>query len=707
MHFNKDVKLKSYIICLAIVFCYCLSTVTSGQVSKSIIQQNSRQVFKQGLKLFYSHYYDIAISKFIEVLKKDKNLIIAKKFLGFSLYYSGRVQEAINIWDDLLEQDNFEDPYLVSLIRHLKYSLTNKKPDIFDLKYQYVRTIKPTTNFQYEHLLYLEYLPNGLIALLANQKNEQGNIILLNSNGEYIKNYRKWYNKFIHPTSIHVSSNNNLWVTDMELEYVHRIPLKDVKQKTLFSWLHKGFGSKGIQAKQFLGASSACSMGEYLYVVDYGNNRILKIKEDDHDNFYYFPSKNNDYQLKGPYGIECVDGKSLYVSEPSEGRLVHLDNSGNFLSYVGESLFTQPRNIQKSHFEDVLLVSDFEKGLFIWNTKNNKHRLINQYQDENKSIRFKNVISATLGPLNNLLIGDYGANHLVELQPAYSIYNTLNILVKKIDLSSYPVVAVLLDVKNSLFESMSNLQAKDFVVRENNVIISKIDIDYLNFYQEHSSTIILLENTPKIKELDVSIRKNMNFFFNNMQSLDKVQIAYYNHTQQKVTGGFISSAKELKSSLYEVLNKVKKEDVYSGLSTSLVQSTVDLLSRKGKRSIIWITTQQFDLKDISTQRVIQFAKAHHVNIHVIDYRSKYTTDQKTEWLKQFVKDSGGIYYLGYSNEVQEIYSKVQKNLNPEILLSYDTKLDKKIYDDIYNVVSIHLNTPNKEGATKIGYFLDE
>jgi DNA-binding beta-propeller fold protein YncE len=79
-----------------------------------------------------------------------------------------------------------------------------------------------------------------------------------------------------------------------------------------------------------------CDQSFYVYVVDWGNKRVLKFKERFDFTSYFLTVFSSGRELVEPEKIAVSDAGNLYITDLSNDYVVSLDSFGEFETYIGE-----------------------------------------------------------------------------------------------------------------------------------------------------------------------------------------------------------------------------------------------------------------------------------------------------------------------------------------------------------------------------------
>jgi DNA-binding beta-propeller fold protein YncE len=161
---------------------------------------------------------------------------------------------------------------------------------------------------------------------------------------DYRGNYLSEISAVGYPTDVAVDASGNVYI----VVYGNRI-LKYDSSFTLIS----SFGSPGSGDYQFNTPSGVTldDTGQFVYVVDNGNNRVMKFQSSLSDPGSYvtqwggFPTGPGPGQFKGPVKVAVNQVGNLYVTDSGNNRIQEFDSSGNYLNEWGSGELDDPLGV--------------------------------------------------------------------------------------------------------------------------------------------------------------------------------------------------------------------------------------------------------------------------------------------------------------------------------------------------------------------------
>ncbi|MDH5720942.1 MAG: hypothetical protein OEZ13_10075 [Spirochaetia bacterium] len=697
MHFSKKILLFSVVLLAALGFTYA---VFYPQISPK--QNKSREEFKRGLVLFNNYQYSASSDFFLKSLSYDHDFFLARRFLGQSLYLAGRVDEAVEEWKIILEAGGY-DPALKLHLQNLnsvKVSTENKLV--------YSGEIPPERGYNYSYPTFVSSLPDKKLFLLSLGQLDVGNMLVINSNGKFSQNLRRISEKLQMPVAAAVG-NDELWVSDMKADKIHRLDLKASEKLRVFNALG-AIGASGSGELEFHGPAGICFLDNAFFVVDSSNNRVQKISTDGKF-IVSFSKVKAGFELNRPFGIACGEDGSIYVSEPLEKRISKFDRYGNFIDYWGLNILKKPRHLQIDPTGKYLTVADEEEGVFIIKLNTEEVRHIKQYSRKaNKPVSFVRPYSAALDHFGNLIVADHGAHNVLLFTPEHFLYSNLEVWIERIYSSSFPLVGVYVSVKDQYGKMVTVLDSDNFKISENNADVGRLGAGYLKKFDLQGSWTICLSKSLMMKDSQDALNWITDFITLKLREKDEIKVISYSDAFRE-DSEWTSSRLQIQKALHVNQPEDFTNNNLTGLGRALYHSVSKLLDKRGKRAMIWVTEGllSYDgLSEINLSRLENYAVNNHIPIYVISFENPQNSLYKDhrEKIKNFAEKTGGYYFSAYSSELKNIQKLLRKQSEDRYVLSYESPALKEWKGQFVDM-QLEVNFQNRTGVETSGYFIPE
>ena len=222
--------------------------------------------------------------------------------------------------------------------------------------------------------------------------------------------------------------------------------------KLLFS---SGRGGNQLLGPQFMTIDSS----GYLYVTDYGNDRVLKF-DPDGKAILVFGGASGDFRgLRSPTGIAWVNG-IVYVADSEAKSLFSFDESGNYLGSLAPGQMRFPEGLSPWQGGRALLVADSDRVLSIDLAS---ERVDEIYRSSDARPRLTSAVSDHMG---GILVCDFNASAISVLNESTDLARGFDVEISRIDASAFPVVHVSADVRDRWGKAVVGLSSSNFYLSE-------------------------------------------------------------------------------------------------------------------------------------------------------------------------------------------------------------------------------------------------
>lgn len=661
-------------------------------------KDKARETFQKGVELASGYHYSASIDYFLESLTHDPDFALARRRLGQSLYFTGQIDEALNEWKILLEQGNY-DPSLQLHMQSLRSFHVVPDP-----KWQYLKTINSERGYRYKFPTFGGTLPDNHIFVLAHDE-DGGNLIVLDSNGAYLENFRRLSGRLQTPIA-GAFDGETLWITDMAADIVHRVKINFEGVERVGFDVIESFGTRGNDKLEFHGPAGICYNGEHIFIVDQGNDRIQKISPQ--GEFVQEIRQIRDRQnLSSPFGIAC-DANQIIITEPDMGRISAFDTFGNFTGYIGEGLFNKPRHV--SITEQYILIADEVNGVILIDRLKWKSMTLDRYRTgENIENVFYRPYSSFIDRYGNLYVVDYGGHDIVQFVPEQFIYSNLEVWVERVYAKEFPHVGVWVSVKDQLGNYLTDLTSDNFTIEENGAQVGRLGTSYLKQFENQSRWIVLISKGAAMKNYQDSLNWVSDFFLSNLREKDLVKVLSY-HDSVRADSEWTNSRLRIRQGLSSVAQSDLTSDSVTATGQAVYQAIGELLPEVGRRALIWITDGNIrpgSMEDFNLARLENYARNNHIPIFVVSFENPDFPDWKhnREYLREFARKTGGEYYSSQSPAMSEIEEKLRSVVEERYVLNYESNGDVD-WKDQYMDIRVNVKFQGRTGMETSGYFIE-
>lgn len=649
-------------------------------------QTRAEEMFRKGLIMYNSYQYDAATDLFRNSLRESPDFFAARRWLGQSLYFSGQVDEAINEWSLVLDQGAYDLP----LRNHLQNLQSISLPQSSDWVYQ--SFLPQKRGFRYSYPVFIGRLSSQNLYFLSTGKEKGGSIIFLSPDGEFKKILRRVSGKLKMPMGA-AEGNGELWITDYEADKIHRLKLSEG-----FSFLP---GEKPIPV-QLRGPSGICHRDGEFFIADSGNNRVIRVNPEG-EVLQEIRQTVEGYSLHQPFGIACAPDKLLYVSIPSEGRILVFDAYGNYLYQLGDTVLKKPRHLYFDNAKEKLYIADEQAGLFIYDPQTEAIENPDILDEEGSFLR---TYSTTTDSYGNLYVADFAAHQIKRFTPEEQLYNNLDVWVERISSTTFPSVGLFVTVRNEQGKYIRNLSPEHFLVRENDSETNWIRTDYLEQFQNQASVVVLLSRTASMAAYKDTLTWTSDFILKNLRENDKVRLDSYGNSYREDTP-FTNSRLRIQQGFREEREGDYQEDNPRILGSAIYSAVSSLIPENGKKAVIWITAGNTEnaFEQIAFNRLEDYARINHIPVFVINYENPdlLYAKETVEVLRRFSEATGGKYYRAFDG-MENIWEEINETPETRYVINYESG-GKKEWHNQYMDVEVLVRFQGRRGSERTGYFI--
>ena len=643
-----------------------------------VTKKDAQEELRWALNSYNEGLYDDALLSLKKLLSFDPNNLDYHFWISNVYYRLGYVEEALMEWRNL-QFKGYKVAYLRQLISTIEQrrgiSLNN------ELDVDNFIQVASLDNSIYRR-------PNGyqITSLKANQYG-----------GYYAVN-------FVGNEILHFDANNNInvlvkdGITSLRSPY-DVIELGKFLYVTLYSndeigiydktfGIKRGsIGKKGTEAGDLLAPQyMTVDERDYIYVSEWGNKRISKF--DVKGNFIlYFGVKTVGYSgLLGPTGITYLNG-NIYVADSLKNSIEVFDTSGNHLYSISTSL------------EEIEgLSSDFTGNNIIISSKYGVYKYSVSRKTFVKLLKADNInskISSSIFDVNNqVIVSDFDNAHISIYKTDSSIYDSLNVDVRRVIRLESSKIYVELNVSNKIGLPVIGLKSENFSIANERYYIVKPKIAY-DINTSHDMNIaIVFDKSFAMKNYEseqiigintlLKSRKNKKFSFINATSVP-----------------LVDNIDSLMSAIHKTNSLGNYDSSYVKTDISLKLAGSELMSNSSKRSVIYFGNGNLDRSSFnrySIDTILSYYKNNDIRFYLILFGNN-PIDPKLQYL---VNETGGsvIPFSSYDG-VSKVYDLIMAQKTGTYVLEYDySELQEP--NGYYNL-SVEVNFNQQIGRGEFAY----
>lgn len=458
--------------------------ITGGEDLNAI---NAAEEFRIGIHAYNRYAFNEAILSFERALSFRPGEAIIMDWLGKAYYRSGLESTALRQWRAALDAyGKNSGPGMVTGNRIETVANRRLLFPVADDDVRYIESGRYPGRYE-EHVLYRQptaVLPqsDGSAWVVAYGSNE---IVRIDVNGVVKDRKRGPINGFDRPYDLVRGIEGRMYLSEYRGGRVSILsPQGD--------WL--GYiGSKGLGRGMFVGPQNmTVDEDGYLYVVDYGNQRISKF---DPDGLFVlsFGLKSAVFPgLNSPTGIATRSGR-IYAADAVAKCIYVFDPNGNYLGILTDGLigpeslrFLSDGRLLAADTNRVLLI-DIDSAIVreLGIAGNPKTRIVGADMDSN----------------GNLLAANFAAGEVSVLTRFDDLASGLFVQIERVYADQFPQVTVELRVEDRLRRPIVGLEGLNFFVSEGGYPVSEETFLLPAYRINRSDVSVLFERSPQTADL--------------------------------------------------------------------------------------------------------------------------------------------------------------------------------------------------------------
>jgi hypothetical protein len=674
------------------------------------IRQNlAEEEFQKAWLLYQDRKFDAAIEKFSQALIINPQFHWARRFLAQAYYLSGQTAEALEEFETLSRAL----PHDLTLRARIEW-LSLPADSAANEPSEFLRILPRTQGYRYNRPTFIGSLHSDQLAVLSLGNFEIGNMVSYSAQGEPVENRHRVSGRLNYPMAF-AQNDQEIWITDFRDDKIHRLR-KNTKRYLSYLFNPEAIGRTGEGELEFRAPAGICHRDGEFIVADSGNNRLQRIGDD--GRFIAFiqrPAEGD--PMQSPFGIWC-DEDSLWLTESGAARVTQLDRYGNIVAEHSPPGLSKPRHITFDAEQQQFLLADEAQGLIRLSKSGEILGKVTGYTNpDGRFITFARPYAAAYDPFRNLYVADYGSSEVVQFAPASEKFGQLYLQVEKISAAKFPTIGVYVTVSTGPAGAQSDtgiprylteLKASDFRIFENDTSVGNLGADYLQRFDEVLNTVILVSRSERMREYESQEQWVLDHLLKQIREKDRLRVLSH--------GSDVRAESEFINSRLKILQTVKAataegnttRSALGSMSAGLYDAVTELLTREGKRAVVYLTDGEADddtLSPYSKDRLVDYARANHIPIYVISFEhpENMKSPEAREALVALAKKTGGVYYRALEIDPR-IDALLRQQKEVRYLLSYQSMVRKQTSGQ-YVDMRVAARFRNRKGLELSGYFI--
>ncbi|MGL4367438.1 MAG: hypothetical protein ACRCTQ_04065 [Brevinemataceae bacterium] len=669
-------KYNIHLVLLSILCCF------ASLYSKSALNtERSAQEVKNGIELFNERKYVAAIQAFESALVYEPLNYFAKYRLGLAFLHAGYAQNAVRIWEELV-QAGVADNYVVDKLNSLYLFLSRDEYYNFQDPYIFRQYYDGYTDglhniFKPSFLTYDKESDRKFIS------SSVGSVIELDSGNKIIRKYGPQmfrFNTLKMPMGTSVY-NNQLYVADFKLNKIF------VFNRDITATLAYSFGESGFLSNQIFGPMGLEVYDGYVYVVDNGNARIQKFMTNG-----TYVSTIGENLLFRPTDIVIQDGQIFVtdIAQNFKGRVLQFDNDGNFVKSIGEDFLRQPRGLFLNNNQ--LYISDLSGSLYIYDLQSQTSRSFSANDD--KIIQPFDLIKD-----KDQIIwrSDFNNQNLGIYVPLQAVYGNIILDVSQILTEEFPYMYIVVRARQRDGSPLVELDRKEFELLEFDKTVSKIAVSK-GSNRSNLLTHLVIDRSKSAERFLPQLEYYVKTFLSNSSATDRIQVSLIDDQ--------IYTSAQLPANL-SVWSFITNHQPISQLpvewDTALYNAVTGLFNNLRNRSVVVFSSGEASDRAFATYGpdVLEtYANQNNIPFYVINFSQK----NMDLWRNLALKSHGQYFSSQDSKRILDLYSTIKNSPPLEYLIEY-TAFRYPNIKDFWIDITLKFQRFGISGTAFSGYYI--
>lgn len=699
---SPERRLLRALACVCLL-AFCAPHGALAQFNSVMRSSGAADQLRLGVQAYQRGRYAESILLFEKALAYSPGEQLISYWLGRAYLKTGYEETALRIWDELLS-DASCPPFLKA-----KAALVRASREIPAVRseYRYVEVTR-FEGRQGKESLFLRpsmVLPrrDGSVFVVAHGSNE---LLSFDSTGVIKQRLRGGSAGYDRPYGAAFLPDGTLFVTEFNGDRVTRIEAKGGSSS---------FGVKGRGAGALIGPQYIAADGDgYLYITDYGNNRVCKF--DSTGKFILsFGAEDKSTGFPGftsPAGIVSINGEIL-VADSMDKVLYRFDSSGNYLGSFAKGELHFPEGLSIWEGGRAVLVADTDRIVSL-DLENEAVREV--YRAPGGKAR---IVSAAVDRNGNLLACDFDSSAVLVLSDISDIAKGYDVEIERVYSDTFPKVIVDVRVRDQNGLPLVGLGAANFylsetvrravqvdeggkaVVRTEETIEPVAKLEYLGTgnLTKGARTVVVLERSPEAASASQSLRAALTDLYSAIESTVGTSPALVTAaaTPALRSSGATGSA-ALNTALRAAIEPVQGRGRFD-LALRLAATT--LLPSADRDAVIYVGTGGVDESSFTGATLAELAAL--LRNNGIRFFALCTAEASAP-LRYLVERTGGaVYSASRSRGLGDLAEEIAGAASGRYRFSFESKADTS-YGRGYLALGVEAYLFKKSGKDELGYY---
>jgi DNA-binding beta-propeller fold protein YncE len=644
----------------------------------------AREEFRVGVQAYHRFAFNESILAFERALsfKPDEPLIL--DWLGRAYYRSGIEESALRQWRSAAFSSTPQSAeYLLLNSRVETVQNSRNLLPIADDAIRYVESGRYPGIIE-KQVLYRQPtsvlpLEDGSVWVVAYGSNE---LIRIDANGVIRQRQRGPVNGFDRPYDIARGLDGRLYVSEYK---GNRVSILNAEG----GW--SGYiGAKGRGDGMFVGPQNlTIDESGYLYVVDYGNQRVSKF---DPDGQFILSFGKKTFSPIGlafdgflsPTGIAARDGR-IYVADNALNQIAIFDQNGGYLGVLVKEGLTSPESLRFLSDGRLLLID--QNRVLLIDVDSAIARVLGSIGNDKVKL-----VGAEIDRNNNVLVCNFQENEVSIMTRLDDMASGLFVQIERIVSGSFPTVTLEISVQDRLRRPIVGLDSRNFMISEDGKPVLNQRFLDAGYRAQTADIAILVERSEKT----VSLREDISAAIRDISAASSRIISFISASEQP-------SKEQINEG---VLPSVINGTAYSGrwrFDLGLRLAATDLLPAEKKRAVVFVGSGA--LGELAFERYgLSELAAYLANNGIVFHAVIIGNGRADASIEYLCAQTGGQVLPLYRSEgVKPAIQSLASNPNGTYIFSYQSQLPTD-FGNAYLPVEAEVYLMERSGRDKSGYF---
>jgi DNA-binding beta-propeller fold protein YncE len=649
--------------------------------------RHAREEFRIGVQAYNRFAFNEAILSFERALSFRPGEPLILDWLGRAYYRSGLEEAAIRQWR--AASGNYDPLSTDALLLHSRVETIQNRRNLLPIADDNVRYVEagryPGT--MEKQILYRQPtavlpLEDGSVWVVAYGSNE---LVRIDPNGIVRQRQRGPVNGFDRPYDLVRGYDGRLYVSEYRGNRVSILTSNGDWQSYI--------GSKGREDGMFVGPQNlAVDEYGYLYVVDYGNQRVSKF---DPDGTFIFSFGKKAVSANGqlfngllsPTGIAVKNGR-VYVADNTSNQIYIFDLNGAYIGILVTAGLMGPESLRFLSDGQNLLVADKNRVIMV----NVDSAVIRELGTiGNDKVR---LVDAGIDRNGNILAANFQASEVSIMTRIDDMASGLFVQIERVVSSSFPQVTVEVSVQDRLRHPIVGLDARNFLLSEEGRPVLRQQFLGAGYRAANFDMSLLVERSPAT----IDLREDVGVAIRDIGSaggrIVSLVSAAAQPAKEQIANGILPSA---------VTGTIAEYSPQWRFDLGLRLAATDLLPVEKKRAVVFVGSGSLGELAFEQYGLSELA-AYLANNSIVFYAVIIGNGRADAALEYLCSQTGGEVLPLYRNEgVKPAIQKLLSVPNGVYILSYESQLPTD-FGAAYLPVEAEAYLLARSGRDKSGYF---